>query len=711
MAVPTTTPSPSDIRNIALVGQNLAGKTTLVERLLFTASEVGGSEGGGAGVHLKRMGTVEEGNTVSTYTDTEKHHKHTLQAHVVHLRFHNHLINLIDTPGLGDFLGHAIGALPAVETVAVVVDAVRGIDSITRRMMSIAAERKIPRMIIVNKIEAAEADLEGLVEQLREQFGSTCLPINLPASGRKEVINVFDHDGTDDAGNAADFSAVADAHKAIIEQIVEVEERLMETYLEKGEAFSPEDLHAAFEKCLEEAHLIPICFVSAKTGVGAEDLLHIFADLCPSPVEVQPPEFEYTPVSPSGDKGEPQEFYPKPDPAAKIVAHVWKVTADPFVGKLAFLRVHSGTVKAKAELFINDQKKAVRIGHMFKLQGKDHVEVHELVAGDIGAVAKIEELHFNDVLHDSHEHDGVRLVPLPLPKPMYGQAVELKNHADEAKFSTAYAKLVQEDPCFMVDRIAATKQTVIRGLGELHLRVILEKLKANSNIELNTSTPKTAYKETITSKADGHHRHKKQTGGAGQFGEVYLRVEPLPEGHPEGFEFDSEVVGGTVPRQYWPAVEKGIRMVMADGAIAGYPMTGVKAILYDGKYHDVDSKEIAFITAGKKAFIDAVSKAKPKLLEPFVTIEVTAPSRYMGDITGHISTKRGRVQDSTLIGPDTCLVRAVAPLGELQNYSNELKSMTAGQGSFSMDYSHDEHTPPHVQQEVIAAYKPRAEEE
>jgi elongation factor G len=701
------TPSTADIRNIALVGQTYSGKTTLTERLLFTASELGGAA---AGVHLKKMGTVEEGNTVSDYAEGEKHHKHSLQASVVHFDFHGHTVNLIDTPGLADFIGHAISALPAVETVAIVIDAARGVDTTTRRLMQVAADRKIPRMIIVNKIESPEADLEGLVEQIREQFGPTCLPINLPTGGRTNVVNVFD--GKDDSGDAAaDFSSVAEAHKAIVEQVVEVEETLMETYLERGDKFTPEDLHEAFERCLGEAHLIPICFVSAKTGAGAEDLLHIFADLCPGPTEVQPPEFGYRPIAPSGEPGEEQEFHPRADPAGKIVAHAFKVTADPFVGKLAYFRVHSGTVRTKAEVFINDVKKAVRIGHLFKLQGKDHVEVHELVAGDIGAVAKIEEIHFNAVLHDSHEHDSVHLLPLPLPKPMFGQAVELKNHADEAKFSAACQKLQEEDPCFKVDRIAATKQTVIRGLGELHLCVVLEKLKEQYHIELITSTPKTAYKETITSKADGHHRHKKQTGGAGQFGEVYLRIEPLPGDHPEGFEFASEVVGGTVPRQFWPAVEKGVRQVMADGAIAGYPMTGIRCALYDGKYHDVDSKEIAFITAGKKAFIDAVQKARPRLLEPYVMLEVTAPSRYMGDIAGHISTKRGRVQDSSMLGSDTCVVRAVAPLGELHNYSNELKSMTAGQGSFTMDYSHDEHTPPQVQQEVVAHYKPRHDEE
>jgi elongation factor G len=707
MSAPAAPRNPADIRNICLVGHALCGKTTLTERLLFTAAQTGSA----SGVHMKAMGAVEQGTTVGDYLDTEKHHKHSLHAKPVHFNFHNHLINILDTPGLADFLGHSIAAMPACETVAVVVDAARGIESGTRRLMTIAAERHIPRMIVINKIDSPETDLQGLVEQLRAHFGAECLPINLPADGRKKIINVFDHDGSDAEGNATDFSSVTDAHKAIIEQIVEVEEALMETYLERGEAFSPDELHAAFEKCLGQGHLVPICFVSAKTGLGADDLLHIFADLCPSPTEVIPPEFVYRPVSPSGDAGEEQDFAPRPDPAAKVLAHVFKVAADPFVGKLAYFRVHSGTVRSKADLFINDLKKPIRIGHMFKLQGKDHIEVHELGPGDIGAVAKIEELHFNAVIHESHEHDSVHLRPLALPKPMYGLAVELKNHADETKFAGACAKLQEDDPCFKVERIPATKQTVMRGLGELHLRIVMERLKQQYNIELNTSVPKTAYKETITTKADGHHRHKKQTGGAGQFGEVYIRVEPLPADHPEGFEFVSEVVGGTVPRQYWPAVEKGCRQVMQEGAVAGYPMHGIRVALYDGKYHDVDSKEIAFVTAGRKAFKDAIAKARPKLLEPYVVAEVTAPSKYMGDIAGHMSTKRGRVQDSVMIGAETCMVRAIAPLSELQNYSNELKSMTAGQGAFAMDYSHDEFAPPHLQAEIVAAYKPKADEE
>lgn len=690
---------PAEIRNIVLAGHGGCGKTTLTERLLFASGAI------------KKLGTIEEGNTVSDYTKEEIHHKHSLTSAVVHFLHHGHMVNLIDTPGLGDFLGHAIASYPAAETIAVMIDAVKGIESTTRRLMAVAAERKIPRLIIINKIDNPEADLETLVERIRDVFGATCLPINLPAGGGKKIINVFDHDGSDDEGDTTDFSSVSEAHKAIVEQIVEVEEKLMETYLEQGDKFKPDELHGAFEKCLEQAHLIPICFCSAKAGVGIDDLLHIFADLCPSPIEVQPPEFSFTPISPSGEPGDEQDFFPKPDPAGKVIAHVFKVTADPFVGKLAFFRVHSGVVRTKTELFLNDGKKPLRVGHLYRIRGKEMTEVDSLGPGDMGAVSKIDELHFNGVLHDSHEHDSVHLNPLPIPRPMFGLAIELKNHADESKFSTSCHKLTDEDPCFRVERIAATKQTVIYGLGELHLRVILERLKENFGIDLITSRPKVAYKETITAKADGHYRHRKQTGGSGQFGEVYLRVEPLPADHPEGFEFTSEVVGGTVPRQYWPAVEKGCRLVLADGAIAGYPLSGVRVVLYDGKYHDVDSKEIAFVTAGKKAFIEAVGKARPALMEPFVMLEITIPNKYMGDIAGMLSAKRGRVMDTDISGIDAAVIKAQAPLAEVQNFSNELKSLTGGQGTYSMDYSHDERTPPHVQQEVVAAYKPKHDEE
>lgn len=688
---------PADIRNIVLCGAGASGKTTLVERLLLQAGVI------------KRMGSVTESNTVSDFTDEEKHHKHSLQPSFVHFEHEGHLVNVIDTPGLVDFIGHAIACFPAGETIAVVIDATKGIDSITRRLMNIAEERRNPRMIIVNKIdEAREGTLDTLLGQIRETFGSVCLPINLPSQGGARVINVFEHDGTDAEGDATDFLSVHEAHKAIVEQVIEVDDELTEQYLETGDGgFDPEKLHAAFEKALEDAHLVPVCFVSAKTGAGADDLIHIFASLCPSPVEVNPPEFLQRDA-----QGESEhEWHAQPDAAGKVLAHVFRVTNDPFLGKVGIFRVWQGTVKAKSDLILDDHKKPVKVGHLFLLQGKEHVEVTEVGPGALAAMAKIDEIRFNSVLHDSHELDSVHLNPLPLPRPMFGLAVELKNHADEAKFATVTHKLMSEDPCFVVERIAATNQTVMRGLGELHLRIIVERFKNQYGIELLTSTPRVAYKETITTLAEGHHRHKKQTGGAGQFGEVYLRVEPLPPDHATGFEFVNDTVGGSIPRQYIPAIEKGVRQVLGEGAVAGYPMTGIRVSVYDGKYHDVDSKEIAFITAGRKAFIDAVQKARPVLMEPYVMLEISAPSRFMGDLAGQLSTKRGRVQSSDVVGGDACIVRAQAPLSELQNYANELKSLTAGAGSYTMEYSHDERTPPHIQTSVIAAYKPKAEQE
>lgn len=693
--------SVADARNICLVGSGGAGKTTLTEKLLFSAGAI------------KRAGTVEEGNTVSDFTEEERHHKHSLQPSFVHFDYEGHEVHLIDTPGLVDFIGHAIACFPAVETVAVVIDAHKGIDSVARRLMTVAADRKIPRMIIINKMEENADGLEELVGTIRETFGAICLPINLPTLKGKKVINVFEHDGHDSAGDQTDFSSVHEAHKAIVEQVIEVDDELTMEYLEKGEGagFDPTKLHAAFEKALGEAHLVPICFCSAKTGAGVDDLLHVFASLCPSPLEVSPPELEIRKGTDDDGKAIEEDYLPKPDPKGKVIAHVFKVAADEFVGKLGIFRVHSGTIRHKQELYIDDNSKPFRVGHLFKLQGKNHVEVSEVGPGEIAAISKVDDLHFNGILHESAEASSVHLRPLPLPKPLYGLAIQLKNQSDETKFSAAAHKMMAEDPSLRIERIAATNQTVMRGLGELHLRIVIEKFKKNSGIELLTSPPKVAYKETIGTTAEGHHRHRKQTGGSGQFGEVYLRIEPLPTDHPTGFEFASEVVGGTVPRQYWPAVEKGVRQIIDSGAFAGYPMQGIRVALYDGKYHDVDSKEIAFITAGKKAFIEAVAKAKPKLLEPYVTIEVTAPSRYMGDIAGHLSTKRGRVQDSEVQSGDTCFVRAVAPLGELSNYANELKSMTGGAGNFSMDYSHDEQTPPQVQAAVVAAFKPQEEKD
>jgi elongation factor G len=678
--------SPADIRNIALVGQTGAGKTLLAERLLFATGTI------------DRMGSIEEGTTFSDWSDEEKHHKHSLRASMLHFDHEGHMVNMIDTPGLADFSGMAISVFPAVETVCVVISAHDGIAPMTRRMMNIAKQRNLPRMIIINHIDDDGADLESLTEQIREEFGSECLPINLPTPDRSACISVFDDEGEGDTL----FSSEEEAHQAIIEQIVEVQDDLMDKYLEDGDEhnITKQQLHDVFEQALREAHLVPIAYCSAKTEAGIPQLLHLIASILPNPLEGNPRPF----LKRDEEGADEHEFHAEPDPSKPVLAHVFKCTTDSFVGKLGVFRVHQGTIKAKSEIIIGDAKKPIRVGHLLKRQGKESHEVDELGPGDIGAVGKIDEVHFDAVLHEGHDLDSVHLKPLPLPKPMYGLAIELKNHADETKFSGALHKLLAEDPSLVIERIAATKQTVMRGLGEMHLRIVLEKFKDQMGIELITEPPKVAYKETITSKAEGHHRHKKQSGGAGQFGEVYLRVEPLPADHEIGFEFVNATVGGSVPRQFMPAIEKGVRLALEHGAVAGYPMHGIKVEVYDGKHHDVDSKEIAFITAGKKAFIDAVTKARPVLLEPIVELEVTVPSEKMGDIAGDLSTKRGRVQDTRMLPGDLCTVVAQAPASELQNFSTELKSITGGAGSYTMEYSHDENTPPHIQQEVIAAF-------
>jgi elongation factor G len=662
--------SPEAIRAIALVGHGGSGKTTLAEALLHRAGAIGSP------------GSVEKGTTVCDFDPLEKTYQHSLNASVVHLHHRDTRIHLIDTPGLPDFIGRAIGALPAVETAAVVVNAQNGIEMITHRMMQLAAKRNLCRMIIINRIDAENVDLPALLARIQAAFGKECLPINLPANGGKTVVDCF----FSPAGES-DFSSVAAAHQALIDQVVEVDEALMEKYLEQGEV-SPEQLHAPFEQALREGHLIPVCFVSAKNGAGVAELLDIFVKLMPNPTEGNPPLF----LKGEGAAAEP--IRAEPDPAKHVLAHVFKVTIDPFVGKVGVFRVHQGTVTKDTQLFVGDGRKPFKVGHLYLLQGKEFVETDALVPGDIGAVAKVDEVHFDAVLHDSHDEDHIHLAPLEFPQPMYSLAVEPKRRGDEQRISEALHKIAAEDPTFRVEH-NASNQTVISGLGDLHMRYILDKMASQYHVEVATQPPRIPYRETITAKAEGHHRHKKQTGGAGQFGEVFLRVEPLARG--AGFEFVDQVKGGTIPTQFIPAVEKGVRQVLEAGPVAGYPVQDVRVIVYDGKHHPVDSKEVAFITAGKRAFMDAISKARPIVLEPIVNIEVTAPEANMGDIAGDISAKRGQISGTDSLAPGTLAIRGQVPLSELNNYQARLKSVTAGQGSYSIELSHYDPVPPNIQ--------------
>jgi elongation factor G len=404
----------------------------------------------------------------------------------------------------------------------------------------------------------------------------------------------------------------------------------------------------------------------------------------------------------------PQPIEAVPDARAHVIADVFKIVNDPFVGKLGVFRVYQGTLKKDTQLFVDDGKKPFKVGHLFKLKGKDHVEVDQAIPGDIAAVAKVDDLHFDAVLHDSHDEDHIHLAPIDFPKPMFGLAIEAASKGQEQKLSVALQKLAEEDPAFVVEHQPELNETVIRGLSDLHLRVMLERLKERHGVEVKTRPPRIAYRETVSAKAEGHHRHKKQTGGAGQFGEVFLRIEPLPRGG--GFEFVDEVKGGTIPGQFLPAVEKGVRQVLGSGALAGYPLQDIRVIVHDGKHHAVDSKEVAFVAAGKKAFLDAIAKARPQVLEPVVDLEVAVPEAQVGDITGGLAGKRARINGTDALRGEI-VVKAQVPLAELEGYAAELKSMTAGQGRYSLDFSHYEPVPPNVQQKLVEAYRPRHEEE
>jgi len=664
-----------DIRNIILLGHGGSGKTSLAEAILHKTGAT------------NRLGSVDDKTSISDYYDEEKEHQHSIQSASVHTEYAGKLINIIDTPGYPDFAGPAIKAIPAAETAAIVISAAAGIETNTRKMFELATKADLPRIIVINKMDAENVVFPELIKNIQETFGSQCRCANLPSADRASVIDCIENESGD-----SPVMDVAQAHTELIESVIEADDKLMESYL-GGETIPAEKIASVFVEALKAGTIIPVVFTNARKEIGIQELLDIVTKCTPSPLQAKPAKLK--------DGENVTEL--SADPSGPLAGVVFRIAFDPRSNlKYSTIRIFSGSLRSDTSLVRNDERKSIRPGHILKSQGGETNPIDVGIAGDIVTLAKVDELKVGDFVHDGKAAGKIDLPAVP--EPMFSLALEPAARGDEQKISSALEKLCEEDPCFKVTRDQQTKELVASGLGDLHLRVTLEKLHNRFKLSIITKEPKIPYRETITGKAEGHYRHKKQTGGAGQFGEVYLRVEPAERNSDPPLDYRWDIYGGTIPGQFEPAILKGINEVMQNGFIAGFPMQDVVVSIYDGKHHPVDSKEVAFRAAGKGAFIDALEKAKPVLLEPIVDMEVTIPAENVGDITGDLASKRGRVQGQDVLAGNFIVIKAQVPLSEVTQYNSQLKSVTGGRGSYSMTLSHYELVPPNVQQQIIAQY-------
>jgi len=664
------------IRNVVLIGNTGTGKTQLAEAMLHKAGMI------------SRLGTPDEGNTVSDVEPEEKERGTSITTSVLHLTHKGVHVNLLDTPGYSDFLGAALRGLSAADTAVLVVSAATGVDIHSRRLFNAATEAGLARMVVVNKADTENVDLTALIGQIREALGPQCRLLTIPVGQGADFKGVVDAFAT--AESADGLMDVAAAHAELVESIIEADESLMERYL-GDEKVGQEELAGAFTKALTTGTLIPVLFTSARQEIGVEELLSHLAESAPNPKQA------VVRTARKGTEEDAEEVRLEADPSAPFCAQVFKIVSDPFVGKIAYLRVYRGRLEADSSARINDERRETKFNQLLRSQGKETHPLEEAVAGDIVGAPKVEGLRIGDTVTTGSE--PLRLPPIQVPVPMFALALQPKSRGDEQKISESLSKMLDEDNTLKTTRDRQTNELVVNGLGDIHLAVLLERMKRRYQVEVDTKPPKVPYRETLTGKAEGHYRHKKQTGGAGQFGEVYLRVEPLDRD--QGFEFIDDIFGGAIPKQFLPAVEKGVREAMEEGVVAGYPFQDVRVSVYDGKHHPVDSKEVAFKIAGRNAFRDAVMKAKPVILEPYVNMAITVPDECLGSITGDRNSRRGRIMGMEAGPGGTQTITVQVPLAEVAQYNTQLRSITGGQGSYTMEFSHYEVVPSNVQQQIV----------
>jgi len=677
-----------DLRNVAICGHGSVGKTILTEAILLKARVT------------NRLGNPAEGTSIVDFDEEERNRQFSIHSAILHAPWQGKDIQIVDTPGYDDFVGEVVGAFAAADTALVAVAADAGIQVNTRRVWKMAGEAGLGRAIVITRMDAEHANFGQVLEALQAAFGSAVVPMAYPVGQGQSFSGVVNTLSPGDGVPDEVASQVGEVGQTLRESIIEADEELMMRYLE-DEAIAPEEIMAAASKAVASGTLVPVFCVAAEKDIGVAEMLDAVVAMFPSPAEA----VQRKGTVPGAEEGEETAFGVAED--APFSAQVFKALYDPFVGKLAFFRIYSGAVEAGSEIYNPRTGKRERLAHLYRVQGEKQEEVERAVAGQIIAVAKIESLEVSDTL--CTEGSVLEYPELAFPTPMVARAAEPKTRGDEQRMSTALSRIASQDKTFHEERDAQTGELVITGMSDLHLQVIMSKLAGKPfEVEMTLKEPRIPYKETITAKAEGHYRHKKQTGGRGQFAEVYLRVEPLERGG--GFEFVDEIRGGAIPRQFIPAVEKGVVETMAKGVIADCPAVDVRATVHDGKFHDVDSSEAAFKIASSRAFRDAFEKARPVLLEPIVDIEVTIPTKYMGDISADLSGRRGRIQG---MGSEAGqqIIQAQVPLAEVANYSTQLRSMTGGEGSYTMEFSHYEPVPSNVQQDVVAKAKRPAEDD